>query len=86
MAQAVIRRPFRVEARVRSQASPYEICGGRVAVEQGFLRVVLLYPISVVPPMLRALHVHVSFTSRTSGRSMGTFQATVLCRNSGIVR
>ena len=29
MAQAVIRRPFRVEVRVRSQVSPCEVCVGQ---------------------------------------------------------
>jgi hypothetical protein len=53
-----------------------------VAVEQGFLRVFLLYPVSVMSPMLHTLllHVRVPFTGRTNVRNLGTFQVTVLCR------
>jgi hypothetical protein len=36
MAQAVSYRPFTVQARVRSQVSPFGICGGRIGTGTGF--------------------------------------------------
>ena len=48
--QAVSRRPFTVEARVQSKASPCEICSGQSDI--GFSESVF------IPPML---HTHISF-------------------------
>jgi hypothetical protein len=39
MSQAVSRRPVTAEAWVRSRVNPCVICGGEVALGQGFLRV-----------------------------------------------
>ena len=36
MAQAVSRRPFRAKARIPSQASTYELCGGRCGTVASF--------------------------------------------------
>jgi hypothetical protein len=38
MGQAVGRRPLSAQARVRSQASPFGIYGGKVAVGQSFVQ------------------------------------------------
>jgi hypothetical protein len=48
MLQAVSCRPGTVEVRVRSQAIPYETCGGLNV----FLRVLPSFPISAIPPIL----------------------------------
>jgi len=45
VAQSVSRRPVTVETRLRSQASPFEICGGQMVIGQGFL---LVSPFSAV--------------------------------------
>jgi hypothetical protein len=48
--QAVIRRTLAdVKARLRSHASLYGFCGEKLAVGEVCLRVVLLFPVSVVP-------------------------------------
>ena len=55
----------------------------KVALEQVSLRVILFYPISIVPPMLHTLYSHVA-PNRTKGRSLGAFYkavATDICAN-----
>jgi hypothetical protein len=44
MAQAVSRRPVTTEAPVRSQVSPYGICGGRIGTGTGFSSSTLVFP------------------------------------------
>jgi hypothetical protein len=48
MAQAVIPRPLTAEALVRSEVSPCEICGGKRALRQVSLRVLVLSPFSII--------------------------------------
>lgn len=61
MAQAVSRRSFTVEAWVRSQASPCEICGRHSGTGTGFFRVFSFPPVSIILTMHRA-HIHLSPT------------------------
>jgi hypothetical protein len=60
MAQAVSRRPLRFKARAECQASPCGICGEKVAMEQGFLRVLRFSPVISI---LRVLLAHYSSTN-----------------------
>ena len=63
----------------------------KVALGEVFLGVLRFRSVSIIPPMLRArarththththLHLHVALTRRTNGRSVRTFQKTMLCR------
>ena len=73
--QAVGRRPRTAEARVRLQAGPCEIYGGQRAPGQVFLSVLLLSPVSIIPPALHILLlINATCIRRTSGRTLGTFQ------------
>jgi len=49
IAQAISRRALTVKARVRSHPSLYGFCGEKVAVRQVCLRVVRLFPVSLIP-------------------------------------
>ena len=58
----------------------------KVALRQFFLRVLLLSPVSIILTVLYAhMHLHVAVTRRTDGRSLGTFQNTVLFRKMGSI-
>jgi hypothetical protein len=59
IAQAVSRRLLSKEACVHSQGSLYEICGVQSGLGQGILRVLMLSPVTIVPPLLR---IHSSVT------------------------
>jgi hypothetical protein len=48
----------------------------KLALEQVSLRVILFYPVSIVPSMLHNLYSHAA-PNRTNGRSLGTFQKAV---------
>jgi hypothetical protein len=81
MAEAVIRRPLTVEARVRTQVSPCAICGEQSALGQVCLKLLPSSPVSIIPLTLHAhLHLHVALIRRTNGWSLGTFQQ---CRRDG---
>jgi hypothetical protein len=49
--QAVSRWPLIAEARIQSQANPYEICGGHITCGQVFFRVLQSSRASIMPPM-----------------------------------
>ena len=52
-----------------------------VTLGQGFLPVLLLSPVSILPPVLNIhLHLPAVVTRRTNGRSLGTFHKAVLFR------
>ena len=52
MAEAISRRPLTAEARVRSRVSPCGICGGQSGTGTGFSRVLRLFVVSIITPML----------------------------------
>jgi len=52
MAQAVGPRSFRVEARVRNQASRCGICGGQISTGTDFIRVLHFSPVRIIPTMI----------------------------------
>ena len=65
------------EAPVRSQDSPREIYGRESDTGTGLLPILWFSPVSSIPPMFHAHHnLHVAFTNRKNGRSLGTFQKT----------
>jgi hypothetical protein len=53
MVQALSHRPVTVEARVQSQASPCGICGARSDTRILFLRILRMFPVSIIQPTLR---------------------------------
>ena len=55
MAQAVGPWYFRVEARVRNQASHCAISGGQIGAGTGFIRVLHFCPVRIVPPVVHTL-------------------------------
>ena len=72
MAQAVIHRPVITEDSVRSQASPFEISGGKWT-GRVFRLKLRFSSVTLIPPMLQAhLHLHVAVTGRTDVRSLKT--------------
>jgi hypothetical protein len=57
-----------------SEESPCETDGGQSGNVQVFVRVVPLYPVSIILTMPHTrLHLHVALTRRTNERSLGTF-------------
>jgi len=59
---------------------------GYVALRQALLRVLQLYPVSTIPPMLHPhLHLQTASTRRTSERSLGTFKIQTLLRKWGSI-
>lgn len=79
MAQAVSRPSVNEESRVRSEARPCEIFGSRSGTGTGFLRVLQLSPVSMIPPMC----LHVALTIKTNGRSLGASPKQCYFRNRG---
>lgn len=83
MGQSVSRRPLTTETRVRSQASACGINGGQKVLWQVFLPVLLLPPVSIIPPLLLSyLHLYVALRRTNRGR-LGTFQKAVFLRKFG---
>jgi hypothetical protein len=52
LAQAVSRRPFAVDTRVRASVSPCGICGGQNDSGTVSVRVIWLSPVSIIPPWI----------------------------------
>jgi hypothetical protein len=50
MAQAIGRRPLTAAAWVRAQVNPVEFVVDKVTLGQAFLRVLLFYPVNIIPP------------------------------------
>ena len=68
------------EVRVGFRASFVRCVVDKVALGQGFLRVVPLTPLSIILSM-SVTHLYIIVTSgRTNGRSLGTFQTAMLLR------
>jgi hypothetical protein len=71
---AVIRQCLAAKVRFRSQVSPSEICGAQSGTVTGFISSTSFPHVSIIPSILYTnLHLHVSPTRRTNGRSLGTF-------------
>jgi len=71
----VIRRPLTSEARVGSQVSPCEICGGQSVTGTGISPCIWFSLVSIIPLMHRThLHLHGTLIRRTNGRNLRTFQ------------
>jgi hypothetical protein len=71
MSHGVSRLPFTAKTRVRSHSSPYEICGGKVALGQACVRVLRCSAVSIIPSThLTHLRLHVVPTRTTNGRSL----------------
>ena len=62
MAPVVVRS----QARVRSQASPSEICGRQSGTETGFSPSTSISPVGIIPPMLR-IHLRLNIIGRNTG-------------------
>jgi len=78
MAQAVSCRLLTSEDRVR-----YEIYGGQSGLETDFSSQYFDFPLSVsFSQCAIRLHLHVALTSRANRRRLGTFQMTILLRES----
>jgi hypothetical protein len=55
------------------------VYGGHSGTRTVFLRILLLFPLSITPPMLHTnLLLSITLIRRTSGRNLGTIQATLL--------
>ena len=78
MDQAVSRRPVTPAIMVRSQVSQCWVCGGQSGTGTGFcpstsvsVRVLQFFPVTIIPPKLRAHHHHhhhhTAAIRRTSG-------------------
>jgi hypothetical protein len=61
MTHAVRRRPRNTEARFQSQLSPFGICGGQSDADTSVSPIALIYPVSIIPPLI---HVHAFIYNR----------------------
>jgi len=75
--QAVSRRPITTETQVGSQVSPCEICGGQSGGGTGFSPSTSGSPVTIHSSLVHT-HLHVAFTRRTNGRSLGTYRNNAL--------
>jgi hypothetical protein len=55
MAQAVSRRPLTAESRVRSRVIHVGFVVDKGALEQGFLQVLRVFPVNIIPPSFSIL-------------------------------
>jgi hypothetical protein len=67
MAQAVSHRPLTAEARVRNRVSPCGICSVRSGTETGFLRVLRVSPVNIIPPWFSVLVYHMGMNNMPVG-------------------
>lgn len=86
--QAVSRRPFTVQVRVRVQASPCADCGGKRGTETGFIRILRVFSVSFFNQcstliLLITHHSTCCFYQKEKGWNLLTF--AVLLRKSGNV-
>jgi hypothetical protein len=66
MAEVISRRPVTVEARLPSQVSQCEICGGQIGTRQVFFRE-MRFSLSIIPLMPHThLYLYVALTRRTN--------------------
>jgi hypothetical protein len=85
MALTDSRRSDTVEARVRSRASPCDICGGHELYQGRFFSEYFRFsPVIINPPMLHThLHQRATLVKTTNGRSLGEFQMQLCLGNRG---
>jgi hypothetical protein len=56
----------------------------KILLRQVYSPVLLLSPVSIIPPTVRThLHLHAVLNRRTNGQSLGAFQKAMLLRKSG---
>ena len=66
-------RPLATKALIRSQQSPCGVCGGCNCFEKCLLRILRVYTVSILPPLLHTcLYLHVAPERRING--LETFQ------------
>jgi hypothetical protein len=71
-------------SQVRSQVSPCEICCTQSGTGAGFPPSTSSSPVSIIPAMLHtSVHLHMTLTGRTNGRSLGTFEKHCCFGNGG---
>ena len=63
MSQGVSQRSHTAVARIKSQASAYEICGGWSATGIGYSPSTSIFPFSIIPPILHN-HLHIRVASK----------------------
>jgi hypothetical protein len=63
-------QPITLETRVRS----CETFGGQRSIGIRFIRISRNSPVTIIPPMLHNIRMHVALTKRTNGQSLGTLQ------------
>lgn len=67
--------PHTTYARVRSWDSEYKICGGKSDIWTRFPDGVSVFPVPIIPPVLRTpTHIHAAFNRSANWRSLGAFE------------
>jgi len=77
VAEAVRHRPLTSEVQVETQVSPCDVCGGQNVSRAGSSKKYLRFPLSCVQCFMLII-INVSLTTKTSWRSLGTFQRATL--------
>ena len=79
MGQSVSRWPLTGGPEFYHRAVHVGLMVGKRVLWKVYLPVLLLPPVSIIPPLLHSyLRLHVALTRRTNGRSLGTFQKALL--------
>jgi len=75
MSKLVILRPHTTYARVRSWDSEYEICGGKSDIWTRFSDGMPVFPVHIIPPMLRTnIHQRDAFNRSANWRSLAAYE------------
>jgi len=74
MSQGVSQRSHTAVARIKSQASAYEICGGWSATGIGYSPSTSIFPFSIIPPILHN-HLHIRVARKKKRKKENCRQA-----------